>query len=297
MTIDFKALAAKAVETGADQTKSVAGGGERELPQAGPALCRLIAYVETGKQTKTFKGAAKVIDEVKLIFELVGKRHPPIEMSDGTKMPHRVTVTESLSLNEKANYFKLFNRMNYKQTARHMAELLGEGFKCEVFHDKWVGKDGKERVDISLRNEAGYSILPPRKEDEDSDTGWVDIAVPPATTPIKAFIWSIADLDQWGSIFIEGEYPERKDDKGVVVAKAKTKNIFQSRIIGAKNFDGSPIQVLLAANGLKLDLPDVGEEDEGNDRSSGASGTPEPSPAAAKSSTTSPSNDALGGIV
>lgn len=293
--IDFKAIAATAVAAGADQTKATKGGVDRELAAAGPALCRFVSYIETGKHTKTVQGKATVVDEVQLTFELVGKRHPATELPDGTKLPYRVTIVEKVSLHEKANFFKLFNRMNYKQTARHMAELLGESFKCEVFHDKWTGRDGKERTDVALRNEAGYSIAPPRREDEDSETGWVEVSAPPAISPVKVFIWSVPDLEQWGSLFIDGEYPERKDDKGVVTAPAKSKNVFQNRIISAKNFSGSAIETLLLSNGMKLDLPEVGEEDEGNAGGSGAIGTP--SPADAASSTTSPSNDALGGIV
>ena len=305
MAIDFKALAAKAVADGADMTKSVAGGGDYEAAAAGPGYCRFIAYIETGKQTKKYKGIPTIIDEVQLVFELVGKRHPPREMEDGTKVPHRITVKEKRSLNEKANFFKLFNRMNYKQTAQHIAELLGEGFKCEVVHDKWTGTDGKERVDVTLRNKDGYTIMPPRKEDEDSETGWIEVAVPPALSEVKCFLWQQADMAQWASIYIEGQYPERKNEKGEVTAKAKSKNVLQDRIMTAKNFIGSPMHELLLTNGVAIDLPAVGEEDEEDNEPGNA-----PAPAtgqaqqaaailsgAAVSSTTPPSNDALGGIV
>ena len=302
MTIDFKALAAKAVASGADMTKSVAGGGgDYEAPAAGPALCRFVAYVETGKQVKKFKGVEQTIDEVQLVFELTGKRHPPREMEDGTKVPHRITIKEKRSLNEKANFFKLFNRMNYKQSAQHIAELLGEGYKCEVVHDKWTGADGKERTDVQLRNKTGYTIAPPRKEDEDSESGWVDVAVPAAISELKCFIWDHADMQQWGSIFIEGSYPERKDDKGVVTAKAKSKNVLQERIMSAKNFSGSPMHELLLTNGISIDLPDVGYEDEDDEGNAEAPASGQPSASgslpASTSSTTPPSDDALGGIV
>jgi hypothetical protein len=288
MTIDFKALAAKAAAAGADQTQAKAGGGERSLPAAGPGLCRLIGYIETGKQVKTFQGKPTVYDEVTLVFELVGKRHPPVELEDGTKLPHRITVRERLSLNEKANYFKLFQRLNYRQDVQHMAALLGEGFKCEVVHDKWTGKDGKERTDVVLRNAAGYTLAPPRKEDEDSETGWVDVAVPPALSEIRCFLWDHADDAQWASLYIEGSYPERKNEKGEVIA-AKSKNVLQNRVLGAKNFEGSPIHALLVSKGVKLDLPAVGEDDEED-------GHPAPTAPATPPAAT-PAADALGGIV
>lgn len=295
MAIDFKALAAKAVEAGGDQSVAKKGGGDREVAAAGPGLCRFVAYIETGKQVKKFQGKDTVYEEVILVFELVGKRHPPTVLEDGTVLPHRVTVREKLSLNEKANFFKLFNRLNYKQTAKHLAELLGEGFKCEVVHDKWTGRDGKERVDITLRNEAGYTLAPPRKEDEDSETGWVDVAVPPATSDLRLFLWQHADLDQWASLYIEGEYPERKDDKGNVTAPARSKNTFQNRIVGAKNFEGSVIHELLVSNGTKLDFKKIAAELAEEDDQAAAPAEAEQAPPAQQA--TAPAADALGGIV
>lgn len=258
MAIDFKALGAKAASTGVDMTKSQAGGGDYEPPSAGPGMCRFIGYVEIGKQKGMMKGKEEVKEKVMLIFELVGKRHAVGE----DQQPHRVTIVENYSLNEKANLFKLFNRMNYRQDCQHLAQLLGEGYKCEVVHDKWTGKDGKERTDVTLRNEAGYTIAPPRKEDEDSETGWVNITVPAARSDIRCFMWNFADLEQWGGLFIEGEYPERKNDKGEVTAPARSKNVLQNKIKGAVNFIGSPIHTLLVSGGQPLDLPEVGEEDD-----------------------------------
>lgn len=293
MTIDFKALGAKAVAEGADQTKAVAGGGDYEPPAAGPCLVRFIGYVEIGKQKTSYKGVPGVKEQVELIFELVGKRHPPREASDGTKIPHRISVTESYSLNEKANFFKLFQRMNYRQDAQHIVQLLGEGFKAEVVHDVWKGKDGKERTTAVLRNASGYTIAPPRKEDEDSETGWVDVAVPSAVSDLRCFLWQQADLNQWASLYIEGEYPERKDDKtGAVIAPAKSKNVFQNKIKSAVNFRGSPIELLLLADGKPIDTPDVNDQD-GLD----VDDNPETGAEPAAAQPVDKAADALGGIV
>jgi hypothetical protein len=298
MTIDFKALGAKAASEGADQTKSQAGGGTDIPPAAeGPCLMRFIGYVELGKQKGTFKGAPTVKEKVRLIFELTGKRHQPVELPNGDKLPYRVTVEENYSLNEKASFFKIFQRMNYRQDAQHIVQLLGEGFKGEIHHRAWRGKDGKERIDVTLKGPGGYTIAPPRKEDEDSETGYVAVAVPEAISPIRCFLWEQADLNQWSSLFIEGEYPERKDDKGNIIAPAKSKNVFQNTIKNAVNFKGSPIYTLLAQNGQSLDIPqmDEQEEDEGNEQGQPTSPVASPSPQAGLA--TSPSNDKLGGIV
>ena len=283
MAIDFKALAAKAVATGKDMTKAtVGGGGDYTPPAAGPGLCRLVAYVELGKQKGMMKGKEEIKEKVQLVFELTGKRHA----TSADEQPHRITVTETLSLNEKANFFKLFNRMNYTQAARHMAELLGEGFKCEVFHDKWTDRMGKERTDVTFRGPAGYAIEPPRKEDEDSETGWVDVTVPAARSEIKCFLWEHPDMEQWGGLFIEGEYPERRDEKTGVVTPAKSKNVLQNKIKAAVNFQGSAMHTLLLAAGGKLDLPEPGDDMED---------VPELEKPAA--TVAAPANDALGGIV
>ena len=104
-------------------------------------------------------------------------------------------------------------------------------------------------------------------------------------------------MEQWGGLFVEGEYPERKNDKGEVTAPAKSKNVMQNKIKSAVNFIGSPIHTLLVAGGAKIDLPAVGEDmddsTEGNEQ--GAASTP--APEAQSSGKTSHSNDALGGIV
>ena len=295
--IDFKALGAKAASEGADQTKAVAGGGaDFATPAAGPAMVRFIGYVELGKQKGTFQGKPAIKEKVELIFELVGKRHPPNELPDGTKVPVRMGVTENYSLNEKANFFKLFQRMNYKQEAQHIVQLLGEGFKAEVIHDKWTDRTGKERVTAVFKNAAGYTISPPRKEDEDSDTGWVNIAVPPALSDMRCFLWEQADMTQWGSLFIDGSYPERKDDKGVVTSPAKSKNLFQNKIKSAVNFIGSPMHTLLVADGQPLDLPSMDEQDD-IDQDPPGNAPPATAAGSTSSSKTAPSNDALGGIV
>lgn len=300
--IDFKALGAKAAADGADMTKTTTGGGDYKPPAAGPALARFVGYVEIGKHNRKFKGVPTVVDQVQLIFELVGKRHPPTEVN-GVLIPQRVTITEKISNNVKANFVKLFNRMNYKQDAQHMVQLLGNGYKVEVVHDKWTGSDGKERTDVTFRKGGEYTVAPPRKEDEDSETGWVDIEVPKHISELRCFIWEQADMAQWASLFIDGEYPERKDESGKVTAKAKSKNVLQDKIKSSLNFAGSPMHTLLLAGGHKIDIPDVGEDEdersEGNggqqtSNQTGASGT---SGEAAAPLTTSHSDDALGGIV
>jgi hypothetical protein len=93
-------------------------------------------------------------------------------------------------------------------------------------------------------------------------------------------------------LFIEGEYPERKDDKGNVTSPARSKNVFQNAIKNAVNFKGSPIYTLLAQNGQSLDIPTVDEQEDAPAGNVSGAAAPQPTP-----STTAHSDDALGGIV
>lgn len=284
MTIDFKALGARAAAEGKDMTQAQAGGGgDYTPPPEGPCRVRFIGYIELGKQKQKVKGIEQIKDMVQLVFEVHGKAYPVHVADDGTKTPVRLSIETNLSLNEKAHFYKLFQRMNHTQQAKHMAELLGNGYKAQIVHDKWTGQDGKERITATLKAADGYTIQPARVEDDEVEGGWRALEVPAAISPIRCFLWDYADMDQWGSLFIAGEYPERKNDKGEVIAKAKSKNVFQDRIKRATNFSSSPMYTLLTAGGAKLDIPDAedGEDALGN---GSAATTPAASP-----STTSPS--------
>lgn len=303
MAIDFKKLAEKAVAQGTDMTKATTGGGgEYTPPPAGPCLCRLIAYIEIGKQKGTFKGVPNVKDKVLLVFELTSKNHPVVVLDDGTKLPTRITVELDKSLNEKSHFFKMFQRLNPTGEFKHFAELLGKGFKAEVIHDKWTGKDNKEHVTATFKGAAGYTVAPARVEDFEAEGGWRDLAVPPHISDLRCFLWDYADTEQWASLFIEGEYPERKNEKGEVIAKAKSKNVFQDRIKLATNFPGSPIHALLVATGGNLDIPDaedgleMGNDGQPTSNPTGASGTGAEAVANSTISRSS-TDDALKGIV
>lgn len=265
----YAALGAKAVAEGKDMTKASAGGGGDYLPPAA-GLCwlRFVAYVELGKQPGTFQGKPTIKDEVQLVFELSGPKHPPTITDSGEKIPHRVTVTIPLSLNEKAHFFKLFNRMNYAGDAQHMVQLLGRAFKGKIVHRTYKGRDGKDRISAELfdKSVSSFTIEPPRYDVTDPDSGEVletkVKVVDPAITPVKAFLWEYSDLADWANLFIPGEYPERKDEKtGLVTAPAKSKNVLQNAIKRAANFKGSPVYNLIAAANGNLDIPEAEQPD------------------------------------
>ncbi|BCL97663.1 hypothetical protein MAFF211491_21150 [Ralstonia solanacearum] len=247
MTFDVQAAVAAAAEKSADMNVAQKGGGGEYVPPAeGFTRLRFVAYVELGKTATEYQGQKKVVDEVQLVFELSGPRHEPKVLENGEKVPHRMTITVTKSLNEKAQFYKLFKMMNYKGTAKIMAQLLGDDFTGKVYHKKFKRKDGTEGVAAQLKNpDTGvFDIRPPFVEDAESgESKRVNVA--PAITPLKLFLWDMPSKDMWASIFIDGQYEERKNDKGEVIAPAKSKNKWQERIKAALNFKGSPIANLL----------------------------------------------------
>ena len=159
-------------------------------------------------------------------------------------IPHRVTVQETLDYSDRANFFKLFTMMNaaHGGTATHMVELLGKPFTVEVFHRR--SKDGK-KVYANLKGPDGYRLYGTTVQDP--VTGKESVTkVDPAITELRAFLWDLANKAMWDSIYIPGEYEERKDDNGEVISPKRSKNVLQARVMKAKNW--SELAAHLGAN-------------------------------------------------
>lgn len=268
MSSKFSAAVAAAAQT-TNMTEAKTGGGDYTPPVEGPCRLRLVGYVELGKHETEYQGTKKVANKVELTFEVSGPKHPPRE-HDGKKYPTLIVVRENLSLNDKARFFKLFQIMNHAGTARHASQFLGEPFKGRIIHRKYKGKDGKERVAVELfdKGAGAWTIEAPRYEIVDPENGptgeYAPLKVDSALTPEKCFIWDHADMEQWASIFIDGEYPAEEAKEGQAARPARSKNVLQEKIRSALNFKGSPIYALLLNNGQPVDLtaPVDDEEDE-----------------------------------
>lgn len=277
--VDFAKLLAKAKEAGTDHTKveTGGGGGDYTPPAEGLVRLRLIGYVELGKHTTEWQGKKKDSPFVRCYFEASGPKHQPKDI-DGTLYPHILVVEEKLSFNDKANWPKLFAKLNYAKDATHPVELLGRPYLANIRHKKWAraGEDKSKPetwtgVDVSIRAEDGsYTLRSPSlvQVNPETDAEYVQVVkVADALTPIKAFLWDNPDIEQWQSLFIEGEYPERKDKDGKVTKKASSKNVIQAKIKSAVNFAGSPINHLLVEKGINLDAlggtddPDAGPDE------------------------------------
>ncbi|WAX24190.1 hypothetical protein P4_00032 [Xanthomonas phage P4] len=241
------ALLNKVAAQGKDQSVASGGNFDYTPPAAGVTTARIVGYYEVGKHEFEFEGKKKTQDEVAIVFELTGKQHPHIETDNGP-VPVRMTLTLGLSTNEKAHYFKIFSRLRTEE--RHFVQLLGQGVLLEVIHKPGKRDPNKTFAEIdkaSIRK----PVMPVPEMENGIPTGkFVDtvIPVPQQITPLGAFVWDFADADMWDSIYIPGEYPERKDEKtGKVVAEARSKNVRQLRIAAALNFKGLPCYDYAAA--------------------------------------------------
>lgn len=232
-TFDMKAAIAAAKSKGPDMTKTNSGGGSYELPVEGFTRLRFVGYFETGKRESEWQGKKKVNDTAELVFELSGPKHPPRE-HEGTKYPLRATQRVKLSMNEKSNFVKLFTAMNYEKKATHIAELLGEAFVAEIKHNT-VKINGNDVTFVNLENIRKPFGVDPESGDE------YRIKVDPPLTEQKLFLWDFADAAMWDSLFIEGEYEEKKNEKGEVTSPAKSKNVIQNKIRTALNWKANPV--------------------------------------------------------
>lgn len=252
---DVKAAVAQAAAEGPNMNEATSGGDfERELPVEGLTRLRLVSYIELGKHEKTNKGETKVKDLVYLEFELSGPKHPPKEI-DGKQYPHRISFTETLSLSEKANFYKLFKRINHTGTFTHFAELLGESsFLGTVVHNT-SGEGDQKKTYANLRDTGGSTIRPPYQEDPNTGES-ISVIAGPLLSPLKCFLWNFPSKEMWDSLFIDGRWDDTKDKAGVVTKEGASKNYFQNQIKSAKNFAGSPLQELLFAGDALAGLPD-----------------------------------------
>lgn len=245
MSLD--ALLNKVATQGKDQSVASGGSFDYTPPAAGVTTARIVGYYEQGKHEFEFEGKKKTQDEVAIVFELTGKQHPHIETDNGP-VPVRMTLTLGLSTNEKAHYFKIFSRLRNEE--RHFVQLLGSGVLLDIVHK--AGKKDPTKVFAEIdKASIRKPIMPVPEMENGIPTGkFTDTVIPVPTqiTPLGAFVWDFADAEMWDSIFIEGEYPERKDEKtGKVIAEARSKNRIQLKIASALNFKGLPCYDYAAA--------------------------------------------------
>lgn len=230
---------------GDDLNESVSGGGDFAPPAEGAVRLRFISYLELGTHTNEFKGKAKSAAKAQFTFELSGPKHPGRTSEDGTFYPDLITFMESISRNEKANYFKLFKKMaSGYEGVKNFPALLGKAFLGRVYHSEYAKRDGSKGVSARLRNEDGYSIGPVTFENPAGEL--VTVAVNEATQPITWFLWDYPDLENWDELYVDGTW-----DDGA------SKNKVQDKIKSSDNWIGSPIYNALIEAGRKEEVAAV----------------------------------------
>lgn len=266
--LDMNALSQAIMQT---EDMTVETSFERELPAAGPAWVRLLDYVELGMFAPVNpnpKHDPKPKLKVKLKFELCHPRHSLI--IDGVAKPHTITVTLNKSTNAKANFKKMFNKMNEALGGKHthITTMLGLPMKAKVYHKPGKAVDGATPpVYANLDNE-GWSFEAAEIVD-DLTLETKPLAVPALVGTPSVFLWEpkrhndkgdeiISDdflHSMWESIYIEGTYTRTVGDE----EKEYSRNFYQDKIKENLQWEGSYSQSLFE-DSLDLDELDSGHE-------------------------------------
>lgn len=271
--IDQKELMAMVAEAAEmeDQTAMQTGEFTRYKPKPGLRLCRLVEYIETG--TKTYTGGKfgpKTNDRVKLTFELLHKDDIQTygEGENVRKEGYLLKLSIKKSGSNKSDFQKIFGLLKAgRDGITHMAQMLGHGFLVTITarseDGKVVDKDDPEYDKKAVyfnawsgeKDSKTWTFAPPVKIDAVSGNTEA-YKVPPANATLRLFVWKNANVAMWMSIYKEGQY-EKKDADGNITKR--NLNFYQEEILSAENFKGSPIETVLANEGLlKEALHDAG---------------------------------------
>ena len=283
----FAQAQAQVEESGVDQSVASAGF-ERKVTPEGLTPARFVGYVELGDQIEEFDGKAKdPAPQVRLTFELNGPAHKNSFEKDGVtkEWNNTISIDIPLSQNEKANFFKLFNKMTYGRDAiKHMTQMLGEAFIVKVVHK--ISKSSGKPYPI-LKEGGEWQILAPFQTDP--MTGKVtNFDIAEMTEAGQVFMWANPSKEMWDSIYIDGSYTKKVDDKEVEVSK----NFIQKILLEATNFSGSPLESLLAGSDMDLSIAPKEEAPVGKPETAAPVAAAETSENAK-----SPSNDPLAGLM
>lgn len=224
-----------------DVTQADKGGFTRVPARAGVALFRFKSYIETGQHTvEKGMGKGKVQNWADFEFELV---HPDHMIGpDDNKFPDTISLRNiNISKNEKAKYFKLFQKMNYEGKAKSFPELLGQGFLGRVVHN--VSGD---TTYVNMEEDGVFLIGAPRYEpDPVGQPGVIrEIAVPELQGDIQCFLFdapgATAEMVQrmWDGITITGEKADGTPRKDWICDKIRSAN----------NWEGSFVQSVVGGS-------------------------------------------------
>lgn len=260
---DIQAAIAQAATQAPNMAEaSKGGGGTYTPPNKGKCVAILVGYVEIGRHKKVHNQKESFPRYAEFIFELQGGVNPVELTEGGERVAKRITVKVTMpepgkQPNEKSGYYKLFSVLNYDDSARHPSQLLGKHWLADVQQDQWTPPGQKDPITTANLGNAmdRFYLDKPAMMQGDPLAGAmteVPIPLPERVSALRLFLWDFPSKPMWDSLFIDGEYPERKDDKGVVTSPAKSKNVIQAKIKSAQDWVGSPMQEILTEGELEL---------------------------------------------
>lgn len=268
---DLDAIVNQAANESVDLSEASKGGGGATPPNAGTCIATLVGYIELGRRIKKgYKGGAdKKVRKARWIFELAGGTNPHTLTEEGVKIAKRITVHTWLpepgkKASDKSGFYKLFAALNNDKAAKIPAQLLGKHVKVIVSQEKFTPEGGGEEITYGSIGSAqeGFRISPAQIDLTDEagmPTGQVKMIPAPEVVSVqRCFLWDYASKQMWDSLFIDGEYEAKLDDKGNITSPAKSKNVIQEEIKLALDWVGSPMQEILSAGG-ELDVDALAE--------------------------------------
>ena len=210
-----------------DDMNEVSGSGGKLLPQ-GAYLGRICEYIDLGTQPQEFNGVAKdPAPQIRLGVALFGPN-----AQDAAGKPYVLRSYDiTISRNEKANAYKAFKALNWKgdKNIKHFAQFVGQPF---IFQVSVATNKTTQRQSNKIEWDKTTAAVNPLDNSP--------YQVPELTDDYyRVLLWDFPTKEDWDALYIEGN----RDD-------GKSKNFIQEKIMSALNFQGSPLQVLLAGAGI-----------------------------------------------
>lgn len=255
----FNAIDNVNVDTLNDMT-AVKSGGSRGLLPAGTALVRLCSYIEFGSAVQSFGGkpkpAAPIFQLGFMIVGGVGRKEdgtPEKYVLEEGNFPMITTFDTALSLYDKSKAVKYFNALSrVGNRCTHFIQKVAEQNLYALTIGTKIATGGKNAG--KLVQDIDFSNL---QVALDQETGLPRQAPALKEEHIQVFLWNQPTKEMWDSIYIEGEWEEKKDESGKVLYAARSKNFLQEKCLQALDFEGSPLQTLLSEMGSDYTIPEL----------------------------------------
>lgn len=225
----LQALADEEAEIGLDlSVASVGGGSFSKHFKPGYTLAYYSGYIEKGSHRARNPKAGDKNDpkpQAQHTFHLISADY----LNDDGTAYQMDTFDQNIGNNEKAGAFLMFKAMNYRNDKKRFPQLLGNLYIVEIvdYLPKNAPPGTEPRSIINLKN-----IRPPidvmSGQPYPAPLPWQD-------TWAKLFMWEKPHLAGWDALYIDGTNE----------TTGKSKNWIQETIVGATNFAGSPLEILL----------------------------------------------------